>query len=317
MIPTAETIASFYKIPSRPAGVSWTVEEAYEYCRDLTVSHYENFPVGSILIPKHLRPHVHAIYAFSRVADDFADEPQYEGRRIPLLNAWNETLIDAYAGKANHPIFLALADTVERQELPISLFQGLLRAFKQDVTVKRYETLEDVIHQYCQFSANPVGRLILHLFGYRDAELFTCSDHICTALQLTNFWQDITIDQKKDRVYIPQKMMKMEEYTVDELFAHVYDERFLRIMRLLGIQTWELFDRGYPLLDRVAWPLSSELRFTWLGGAAILARLAKNGYNVFHHRPKLSKLDFLRFGFRSFGRIAGRRQKLRRLFEMK
>ncbi len=311
---SAETLASFYKMPFQFTEKRWTVKTAYEFCRELTVSHYENFPVGSILIPKHLRPHVYAIYSFSRVADDFADEASYEGRRIDLLNDWNQQLIDCYEGKAEHPIFIALADTIQKRELPIELFQGLLRAFKQDVTVKRYESFEDVIHTYCQYSANPVGRLILHLFEYREEELFLWSDHICTALQLTNFWQDICIDQKKDRIYIPLHDMKENQYTVDELYAHVYDERFTAIMRNLGKKTWELFEKGYPLLDRVAWPLSSELRFTWLGGTTILSRLAQNGYNVFEQRPKLSKLDFLRFGLRSFGRIERYRKRGERIF---
>ncbi len=311
-----ETLGTFYKIPYHPSGGTWTVLEAYEFCKDLTVSHYENFPVGSILIPKSLRPHVFAIYAYARVADDFADEQLYENRRLDLLNDWNRQLIDCYEGKAEHPIFIALSKTVAECDLPIELFQGLLHAFKMDVTVKRYNSYEDVLG-YCRFSANPVGRLILHLFNYRDEKLFSCSDHICTALQLTNFWQDITIDLKKDRIYIPLKDMKHEGYTVEDLYAHVYNERFKRVMQLQTSRTWKLFDEGYPLLDQVKWPLSSELRFTWLGGTRILKRTVQNDYNVFDQRPKLSKLDFVHLGLRSLWQIKRYRRNLELLFPSK
>lgn len=312
--PTIETINSMYGLSNRPAVGTWTLEEAYRYCHDLTVAHYENFPVGSLLVPKAKRTHVYAIYAFARVSDDFADEADYEGRRLDYLNGWNRMLEECYQGKASHPIFMALADTVEKCELPIELFQGLLHAFKKDVTVKRYDTLENVNTFYCQYSANPVGRLILHLFDYRDERLFMLSDCICTALQLTNFWQDVTIDLKKDRIYIPRDEMKRVGYSEEELFAHVYDDRFRTIMSRLTRQTWDLFDRGYPLLDHVRWPLNAELRFTWLGGTAILARLAQNRYNMFDKRPKLSKWDLITLGSRSFTRIGRIRERMKTLF---
>ncbi|MGC9328010.1 MAG: squalene synthase HpnC [Candidatus Hinthialibacter sp.] len=313
--PPLETIGSMYKLNAQPAGERWTLEEAYAFCRDLTTSHYENFPVGSLLVPKEKRPYVYAIYAFARISDDFADEAQYEGRRLDYLNGWDEMLSEAYEGRAEHPVFMALADAAEKCELPIDLFQGLLRAFKQDVTVKRYETLESVIESYCQYSANPVGRLILHLFDYRDEELFHLSDCICTALQLTNFWQDVAIDLQKDRIYIPKEMMREQSYTVDELFAHVYDARFQRIMKPLVERTWALFDEGYPLLERVRWPLNAELRFTWLGGATILSRTRKSEYNVFEQRPKLSKWDYMQFGGRALFRIGRLHQRMKRLFQ--
>jgi len=314
-IPPLETISSMYQLSDRPAGERWTLEEAYAFCRNLTVSHYENFPVGSMLVPKEKRPYVYAIYAFARISDDFADEAQYEGRRLDYLNGWDHLLDEAYQGKAEHPVFMALADAVEKCDLPIDLFRGLLRAFKQDVTVKRYDTLESVIQTYCRFSADPVGRLILCLFDYRDEELFHLSDCICSALQLTNFWQDVAIDLKKDRVYIPQTMMRSANYGMDELFAHVYDTRFQEIMRELVERTWRMFDEGYPLVERVRWPLNAELRFTWLGGVTILSRTRKSEYNVFEKRPALSKWDFIQSGGRSLFRIGRMYRRFKNLFE--
>ena len=286
-------------------GYAWTVEEAYTYCRGITVSHYENFPVGSILIPRHLRPHVYAIYSFARVSDDFADEAEYKDKenRLALLNNWQQQLEDCYQGKADHPIFIALANTVKQCEMPIDLFSGLLHAFKRDVLVSRYQTFDEVIQDYCQYSANPVGRLILHLFGYRDEELFTLSDHICTALQLTNFWQDVEIDLRKDRIYIPQENMRRLGYSEEKLFQHNYNEAFCTVMKELVSKTWDLFEKGYPLLEKVKFPLSAELRFTWLGGVSILSRTKEIQYDVFNRRPKLHKTDFLWLGLRSFGSI--------------
>lgn len=314
MDPTLRNIGSFYHLDDHPVDKKWTVGESYEFCRRLTVSHYENFPVGSLLIPKHLRPHVHAIYSFARVSDDFADEADYKGKRMDLLNEWERMLINCYEGKAEHPIFIALGETVKTIDLPIELFQGLLKAFKMDVTVSRYEDFDQVLG-YCRYSANPVGRLILHLFDYRDEELFHLSDCICTALQLANFWQDVTIDLKKDRSYIPKNEMKRENYTEADLFAHVYDERFVRLMEPLVKRTWRLFNEGCPLVERVKWPLNAELRFTWLGGTTILHRVMQNEFNVFEYRPKLSKWDFLKLGLRSFFQIEGIRKKRNQAFE--
>ena len=300
-----ETINRMYSLKNYPLDHNWTLEEAYTYCRQLTVSHYENFPVGSVLIPKHLRPHVYAIYSFARVSDDFADEAEYEGKenRLALLDDWQKKLEDCYQGKAGHPIFIALADTITKCRMPIELFSGLLHAFKRDVLVSRYQTFEEVVQEYCRYSANPVGRLILHLFGYRDEELFTLSDHICTALQLTNFWQDVEIDLRKDRIYIPQQDMKRLGFSDTNLFRHEYNETFCTLMEDLVQKTWELFEKGYPLLEKVKFPLSAELRFTWLGGVSILSRTKEVRYNIFAKRPKLSKPEYIKLGLRSLGSI--------------
>lgn len=313
-VPSLESIASMYRIPVRPSGERWTLEEAYEFCKKLTLSHYENFPVGSMLLPKHVRPHVYAIYAFARVSDDFADEARYEGRRLDYLNGWEALLEECFQRPSSHPIFMALADSAQKLDLPIALFRDLLHAFKQDVTVNRYESLECVNTTYCRYSANPVGRLILCLFDYRDEERFLLSDHICTALQLTNFWQDVAVDLNKNRVYIPKNLMRQYDYSIDDLFAQVYDERLKRIVKTLVVQTWELFDLGYPLLEKVRWPLNAELRFTWLGGVTILSKIARNKYNVFV-RPALSKRDYLLLLARSLMRIDRIRNRMKTLFE--
>lgn len=299
---STESIATLYNIPATPQNGAWTLTDAYAFCRNLTTSHYENFPVGSMLLPKAKRLHVYPIYAFARISDDFADEPEYEGQRLDLLNDWEARLEACVDGRAEDPIFLALADTLQKCDLPVQLFRDLLHAFKRDVTVSRYSTFDDVTSLYCRYSANPVGRLILHLFDYRDDERLHASDCICTALQLANFWQDVAVDLRKERVYIPTDMMDAQGFSIDELFAHTYDERLVRIMQDLGLKTWRLFDEGYRLLDSVHWPLSSELRFTWMGGMTILTRMLENQCNVFM-RPKLGKWDAVRLGARSLMQI--------------
>ena len=309
----AEQIESLYHIPVQPQGAAWTVTEAYTFCRTLTLSHYENFPVGSLLVPRSLRRHVHAIYAFARIADDFADEPCYEGQRLERLEDWDAQLQEAYQGRAYHPVFLALAQTVNELDLPLALFRDLLTAFKMDVTVKRYETFDDVLG-YCRYSANPVGRLILCLFDHRDPQLFAYSDCICTALQLANFWQDVAIDLKKNRIYIPRADQAECGYSELELFHHVYDARFQRLMHRQVQRTWALFEEGFPLVEHVPFPLSAELRFTWLGGVTILARTRQSVYRVFDRRPQLTKMDFLRLGWRSLWPLFRVKEKRRAEF---
>src|SRR5215831_12399444 len=198
-----------------------TVDEAYAYCERLARSHYENFPVGSILVPKRLRKHVYSVYAFARVADDFADEGYETGelteaQRLAALDDWERKLEDCYRGRADHPVFVALAETVKELRLPIQLFTGLLSAFKQDVVKRRYADFEEVL-DYCSRSANPVGRLILLLFDYREEGLAELSDCVCTGLQLANFWQDVEVDIRKDRVYLPQNEMARFGVSDDDL----------------------------------------------------------------------------------------------------
>src|SRR5215510_6319557 len=272
-----------------------TVAESYAYCERLARSHYENFPVGSILVPKPLRKHVYSVYAFARVADDFADEGYEtneltEAQRLAALDDWGRMLEDCYRGSANHPIFVALGETVNALQLPIQLFRDLLSAFRQDVVKRRYADFEEVL-DYCVRSANPIGRLILLLFGYREERLHNLSDCICTALQLANFWQDVEVDIRKDRVYLPQNEMARFGVGVDDLRERRFSERYAALLKFQVGRTWELFNRGKPLPNLVRGRLAVELRLTWLGGTRILERIEKMGYDTLNARPRISTVD--------------------------
>ncbi len=265
----------------------WSLEESYAHCEALARAHYENFPVGSWLLPDDKRKHLWAIYAFARTADDFADEAEYvDNLRLPLLENWEGQLLQCMWRKPQHPVFIALKDTIETFRLPVEPFQDLLMAFKMDVVVDRYKTFDDLLG-YCRLSANPVGQLVLSVFGYRDPAIHELSDHICTALQLTNHWQDLAIDTKKGRIYMPQETMAAHGYREEQLQAGVADEAFQRVMADLVTRTRLLFDAGRPLLDRMGKDLSYEMRLVWLGGTAILKRIEAVNYDVFRARPTL------------------------------
>ena len=269
---------------------SWTLDEAFEYCERLAATHYENFPVGSRFIPKKLRPYVHSIYAFARIADDFADEPDtLDNLRLAFLENWENQLLQCVWRTPQHPVFIALKETIHKFDLPVTLFQDLLMAFKMDVTTKRRERFEDLL-TYCRNSANPVGRLVLLLFGYRDPELHALSDSICSALQLANFWQDVAMDEK-DRVYLPLDDMAKFGYREEDLKEHRCNEAFRNLMRHEIARTRELFHRGRPLCDKVGRELRFELHLIWNGGMTILDRIESVDYNVFIHRPTLGLKD--------------------------
>jgi len=269
---------------------SWTLEEAFLYCDRLASSHYENFPVGSRFIPKKLRPYVHSVYAFARIADDFADEPHYvDNLRLAFLENWENQLLQCLWRKPQHPVFVALKETIERFDLPVALFQDLLMAFKMDVTTKRRQRFEDLL-TYCRYSANPVGRLVLLLFGYRDPDLHALSDAICTALQLANFWQDVAVDEK-DRVYLPLEDMAEFGYREEDLRAHRCNEPFRNLMRHEIARTRELFHRGRSLCDQVGRDLRFELHLIWNGGMTILDGIERADYNVFTRRPTIGLKD--------------------------
>ncbi len=272
---------------TQPAAAS-TADAAFAYCAKLTNAHYENFPVASLFLPEEKRDYVRAVYAFSRVADDFADEgARTVDERLALLDDWGRRLDDAYAGNADHPVFIALAETVRKNRIPREYLSRLLSAFRQDVTVNRYETLDGLL-EYCSRSANPVGRIVLHIFGHREEELGRMSDCICTALQLTNFWQDIGSDLERDRLYIPLSEMERLGYSEREWKARVVDDRFRKLMSSLVGTTRDLFMAGSGLPDRVERDILLELRLVWLGGMSILRRIERSGYDVFSRRPSIS-----------------------------
>ena len=274
-----------------------SLEEAFAFCERMAREHYENFPVGSLLVPRARRKHVYSIYAFARTADDFADEGYddaslTEAERLRRLDDWEKQLEACLHGQAEHPVFIALTATIGELQLPAQLFRDLLSAFKQDVIKRRYADFAEVL-DYCRRSANPVGRLILRLFDYRDARLDEMSDAICTALQLANFWQDVAVDIQKDRVYLPQDEMAKHGVSVDDLRARQGTEHFRRLLQLQVERTRELFARGQRLPDEVSGRLALELRLTWHGGMRILELIEQQGFDTLRARPKLTKLDTL------------------------
>jgi phytoene synthase len=265
----------------------WTTEEAFRYCRQLTRQRYENFPVASLLIPKDKRKYVATIYAFARIADDFADEPgMTPAERIDALQSWEEQLLLCGNGSARHPVFVALAQTIERFEIPLELLQDLLRAFRSDVTTNRHATFHDLVN-YCRYSANPVGRLVLLLFNYRSEQLMKLSDSLCTALQLTNFWQDLSVDLQNNRVYLPQEDLERYQYSEEELFRRIWNPTFCRLMAFEVERTEQLFQQAKPLLREVGQDLALELRLTWHGGRRMLRKIEQLKYNVLTRRPTL------------------------------
>lgn len=263
---------------------AFTLDEAFAHCRQRVRAHSENFPVG-LFVPKARRRYVWALYAFARAADDFADEPRYAGTRVQKLDEWEARLHACYEGRAEDPIFLALGETARRLEIPKPLLLDLLSAFRQDVVKSRYETWDELL-DYCRRSADPVGRLVLKIFEQHDPALPPWSDAICTALQLANHWQDLALDLKKDRLYVPRELLARFGVREWDLNAGRVDAPFKELMRELVERTRALFARGRPLCDRVGRELRFEMRLTWLGGARILDGLEAVGYDMFRRRPR-------------------------------
>jgi len=266
-----------------------SVEDAFAYCAARTKAHYENFPVG-LFVPRARRPYVYALYAFARAADDFADEPIYEGVRREKLDHWEARVEAAYRGEAEGPIFVALRETVRRLGIPKELLLDLLSAFRQDTEKTRYASWEELL-EYCRRSANPVGRLVLLVFEEKDPELPALSDAVCTGLQLANHWQDAAIDYARGRIYIPEDLMREHGVGTWDLGTGRVSDGFRGLMGELIARTRELFARGRPLCDRVSRGLRFEMRLTWLGGTSILDRIEAVGADVFHRRPSHSTLD--------------------------
>lgn len=277
-----------------------SLDDAFDYCAKVTNDHYENFPVASLFLPEEKRPYIQAVYAFSRTADDFADESQRNpADRLSDLNQWDEQLTRCYQGEAEHPVFVALGDTVRRTGIPIELLRDLLTAFKRDVTQNRYETFEELL-DYCRCSANPVGRIVLIIFGMGEDALFELSDSLCTALQLANFWQDVAVDRNKDRLYIPLEDLKRFGYPLDAWKDGVVNDQFRSLMKYQVTRTRELFERSAALPSLVGKELQIELKLVWLGGMTILRMLEKRRFDVYHHRPELSLADKLWIFLRAF-----------------
>jgi squalene synthase HpnC len=275
---------------------------SYAACERLARTHYENFPVASRLLPPAIRPHVAAVYAFARAADDVADEPGREpAARIAVLNAYRQRLMqDTKRSKDSgyrlpDPVaaefFPALLDTINRFELPVPLFTDLLSAFEQDVTQARYGSWSELV-DYCRRSANPIGRIVLRLTGQRSEALDRASDDVCTALQLTNFWQDLATDWLRGRLYVPEDVWLRHGADAASLARREWTPAWRAALEDCGRRTRLLFDRGRPVCDGVTGRLRYELRATWLGGTRILDRLERRGFNVFDARPALGAADW-------------------------
>jgi len=268
----------------------WSQEQSLAYTRWLATHHYENFHVVSLLLPKRLHQDFYNVYSFCRWADDLGDEIGDPVESLRLLSWWRGELHAMSAGKARHPVFVALAGTARQYSLPIETFDDLIKAFEQDQTVTRYRSFSDVF-DYCRYSANPVGRLVLRLCGYHDADRHALSDATCTALQLANFWQDVTVDLEKDRVYLPLDLLEAHGYPLEALFARRFDERFRNAMQEAVNVTRGLFLKGLPLADTVDRRLAIDLELFSRGGLRVLEKIERQDCDVLGARPAVSKME--------------------------
>ncbi len=267
-----------------PSRVS--VDEAYELCALLARTHYENFTVASFLLPSDKRRHFYAIYAFCRFVDDLGDE--FEGDRMRALDYWQEETEACFSGAPNHPYMVALRETIRAFDIPREPFLRLIEANRIDQTATRYPTYAD-LERYCRHSANPVGRLVLYVCGYRDEERQCLSDYTCTALQLANFWQDVPRDYAKGRIYIPLEDMNRFGYTEDELARGEVTDAFRRLMAFQVDRARNLFNKGLPLVDMVDRDLKLDIALFSKGGMSVLESIERQGYDVLSRRPVVGK----------------------------
>jgi squalene synthase HpnC len=265
-----------------------SIETAREYCRQLATSHYENFTVASWLLPRHLRQHFYNIYAYCRTADDLADENPDAEQCLAMLDAWDAELRKCYDGQSHEPVFVALRETIDEFQIPRQTFADLLIAFRQDQSVTRYETSDELL-TYCRFSANPVGRLVLYLGRCHDAELVAWSDSICTGLQLANFCQDVARDFARGRVYLPQQTWRAAGYTADMFADRRYNDNFRLALRQEVDRAEQYLTAGWPLVERVSPDLRLDVALFVLGGLDILAAIRRLDYNVWAQRPTVGK----------------------------
>jgi squalene synthase HpnC len=276
-----------YRMPK----VAPTVEEAQAWCKNLAETHYENFHVASWFLPKALRPHFHAIYAYCRVSDDLGDEVGDPQVALAMLDMWGEELDGCYAGEARHPVFVALGETIKACAIPREPFADLLIAFRHDQMVTRYETMDEVL-EYCRYSANPVGRLVLYATGEAESdrdEKFRLSDATCTALQLANFWQDVREDWGRGRLYIPLKDMKVFRVTEATIAEGIATDQFRGLLRTEVDYARELFKEGLPLIGMVNRELAIDLDLFSRGGLEILRAIEERQYDVLSERPSIAK----------------------------
>jgi squalene synthase HpnC len=263
-------------------------EQAREYCRRLARSHYENFSVATWFLPGRLRQHFCNVYAYCRISDDLGDEVGDTGAALALLDQWEAELNACYDGHPKHPVFVALAETVETFNIPKHEFSDLLRAFRQDQTVTRYESFDDLLG-YCRYSANPVGHLVLYLCGYNDAERQQLSDFTCTALQLANFWQDVSVDYAKGRIYLPIESLRRFGVSEDDIARNRNTQAFRKMMEFEVERARQWFHRGLPLVEKVDRELAIDLELFSRGGQEILNSIERQNFAVLGQRPVISK----------------------------
>jgi squalene synthase HpnC len=273
-----------YAIPALPP----PLDQAQEYCRRLARSHYENFSVATWFLPERLRQHFCNVYAYCRIADDLGDETGDAPASFELLDQWEAELAACYSGSPRHPVFVALAETVRIFDIPRHEFSDLLKAFRQDQTVTRYETFDRLLG-YCRYSANPVGHLVLYVCGYRDPERQSLSDFTCTALQLANFWQDVSVDYGKGRIYLPLEDLRRFGVSEEDLAQSRNTPAFRNLMRFEVQRAREWFEQGRPLVGTVDKELAIDLGLFSRGGQQILDAIEHQGYAVLGHRPQISR----------------------------
>jgi squalene synthase HpnC len=294
-----------YAIPATPPSLA----EAQQYCARLASSHYENFSVATWFLPRRLRQHFVNVYAYCRISDDLGDEVGDPSASLALLDQWQAELDACYAGTPRHPVFVALAETVRQFKIPQHEFSDLLRAFRQDQTITRFETFNDVL-AYCRYSANPVGHLVLYLCGYGDPERQQLSDFTCTALQLANFWQDVTVDYAKGRIYLPLEDLRRFSVTEQDISARRNTPAFCAMMQFEVERARDWFDRGLPLINQVDRQLAVDLDLFSRGGQEILNAIERQDFAVLGNRPKISKSRKLALVARAaFGKVFSRRVK--------
>jgi squalene synthase HpnC len=277
-------LPAYYAIPASAP----SLPDAFAYCERLARMHYENFSVATWFLPKRLRQHFFNVYAYCRISDDLGDETDDRYASLLLLDEWEAELNACYEGNPRHPVFVALAGTVRQFDIPKQSFADLLTAFRQDQTITRYETFDDLLG-YCHYSANPVGHLVLYLCGYRDAERQQLSDFTCTALQLANFWQDVTVDYDKGRIYLPIEDLKRFQVSEEDIAAKSNTTQVREMMRFEVQRAREWFDRGFPLVSKVSGELAIDLELFSRGGQEILYAIERQNYAVLGNRPAISK----------------------------
>ena len=290
-----------YAIPSSAP----PIDEARAYCAHLARTHYENFSVATWFLPKRLRQHFYNVYSYCRISDDLGDEVGDTTASLELLDQWQRELDACYEGSPKHPVFVALAETVRQFDIPKHEFSDLLIAFRQDQTVTRFETFNDVLG-YCRYSANPVGHLVLYLCGYRDRERQQLSDYTCTALQLANFWQDVSVDYEKGRIYLPLEDLRRFNVAEDTIAQKQNTAAFCEMMKFEVERAHDWFRQGRPLVGRVDHELAIDLDLFTRGGQEILNAIARQGYAVLGNRPAISKTRKLALVARAaIGKLTG------------